>query len=232
MVKALFFDVGGTVFDWKNTARQAICRCARDAAAEVDDLAFATDWREQMFQELVQVRLGNVPWMHSDAMNRRALENISGKYPVVASLDKEAFVAAVWHNLQTFPGARAAIDRLREKYVVNVLSVLSWRALVASSKKARIQWDGILSCEFLGFYKPSLEAYRKACGLLGLKTGEAMMVAAHGGDLKAAKAAGMATAFVRVPEEDVVGAAFGDATGTTFDVTVADYEALCTALGA
>ena len=45
------------------------------------------------------------------------------------------------------------------------------------------------------------EAYLAACRHLGLALAQVMMVAAHNGDLKAAKAQGLATAFVPRPTE-------------------------------
>jgi 2-haloacid dehalogenase len=100
-------------------------------------------------------------------------------------------------------------------------------SIVRSSKLAQVQWDGILSCEFLGYYKPSLQAYLKGSSLLGLRPAEAMMVAAHEGDLAAAQAAGLRTAYVKVPEQDNVSEGFEQPSETHFGVEAKDFEALC-----
>jgi len=94
-----------------------------------------------------------------------------------------------------------------------------------------VQWDGILSCEFLGYYKPSLQAYLKATSLLGLQPTEAMMVAAHEGDLAAAQAAGLHTAYVNVPEKDIIDEVFEQPGKTNFDIEAQDFETLCQKLG-
>jgi 2-haloacid dehalogenase len=140
-------------------------------------------------------------------------------------------VKSTWHHLRPFAGAPEAIDRLRTKYTVVVLTILSWESIVNSSKSARVQWDGILSCEFLGYYKPSLQAYLKAVGLLGLKPAEAVMVAAHEGDLAAAQAAGLHTAYVNVPEEDNMAEGFDPPEDSNFDIEAQDFESLCLQLG-
>ena len=93
------------------------------------------------------------------------------------------------------------IEKLRGRFRVTVLTVLSWQIAVSSSKHNNISWDGILSCEFLGYYKPDLEAYRKAATLLGLRPDEVMMCAAHEPDLDAAAEAGLRTGYVHVPVE-------------------------------
>ena len=103
--------------------------------------------------------------------------------------------------------------------------------MVSSSKLAGIQWDGILSCEFLGYYKPSRQAYLKGVSLLGLSPNEAMMVAAHETDLAAAQSAGLQTAYVGVPEDDIVFASTEQKPDYQFDVTAADFPELCIELG-
>ena len=229
-VKGLFFDVGGTVFDWKNTASEKIQELAKANAQTIDGEAFAYDWRQEMFKVHTQVRQGNLPWMNADGMHLMALENLAEKYPLLSDIDGTSLVKSTWHHLNAFAGAPEAIDRLRTRYTVVVLTILSWESIVSSSKAARVQWDGILSCEFLGYYKPSLQAYKKGLSLLGLQPDEAMMVAAHEGDLTAAQAAGLHTAYIKVPEKDVIDDAFGQPEKTGFDVEAADFDDLCSKL--
>ena len=226
-VKGLFFDVGGTVFDWKNTAREKIQELADEKGQAIDSTAFANDWRGEMFKIHSKVRHGNLPWMNSDDMHLRALDKMASNYPLLTTIDRMALVKSTWHCLRAFAGAPEAIGRLRTKYTVVVLTILSWESIVNSSKTSKVQWDGILSCEFLGYYKPSLQAYLKGTSLLGLKPAEAMMVAAHEGDLAAAQAAGMYTAYVNVPEEDNTSEAFDQPSETNFDIEAKDFESLC-----
>lgn len=226
-VNGLFFDVGGTVFDWKNTARERIQALADAKGDDIDSEAFANDWRSEMFKIHNQVRQGNLPWINSDEMQLRALENMAVTYPILGDIDRPSLVKSTWHNLNAFAGAPEAINRLRTQYTVVVLTILSWESIVNSSKVARVQWDGILSCEFLGYYKPSLQAYLNGTRLLGLQPAEAMMVAAHEGDLAAAQAAGMYTAYVGVPEEDNLSEGFGEPGETNFDIRANDFDDLC-----
>lgn len=226
-VKGLFFDVGGTVFDWKNTAREKIQELADKMNQAVDSEAFANDWRGEMFKIHTQVRHGDLPWINSDDMHLRALENLTKTYPLLTAIDRMSLVKSTWHHLKAFAGAPEAINRLRTKYTVVVLTILNWESIVSSSKAAKVQWDGILSCEFLGYYKPSLQAYLKGTSLLGLKPVEAMMVAAHESDLAAAQVAGMHTAYVNVPEKDKDFEGFKQPSKTNFDIEAKDFEVLC-----
>jgi len=230
-VKALFFDVGGTIFDWKNTARQRIEKLASSQAETIDSESFANDWRGEMFKIHNQVRNGNKSWLNSDEMHLQALDVLMHKYPILKKIDRKALVESTWHELKSFDGAVEAIQRLRSQYMVVVLTILNWESIVKSSKSAGVQWDGILSCEFLGYYKPSLQAYLRGVELLGLHPSEAMMVAAHEGDLSAAGDAGLRTALVSVPEEDNLTEGFGQTKESAFDIEAEDFNDLCRQLG-
>lgn len=230
-VKALFFDVGGTVFDWKNTAKANIERIADDQGQTIDSEAFAMAWRTEMLAIRREVAHGQLSWRNADAMHLQALESISTDYPIIKTIDDPmTLVKETWHQLRTFDGAIEGINRLRSKYAVVILTILSWASVVNSSKRAGVQWDGILSCEFLGYYKPSRQAYLKGIHTLGLTPDESMMVAAHPFDLAGAQNAGMHTAYVNVPEED---AAFSEVQEQEFifDVEAQDYPELCEKLG-
>src|SRR6056297_1913036 len=131
-VKALFFDVGGTVFDWKNTARENIEQLADETGLAINSEAFATDWRNEMFKIHTQVRQGNLPWMNSDEMHLQALEHLKNNYPLLGQIDCLSLVKSTWHRLKVFAGAAEAINRLRTRYTVAVLTILNWESIVNS----------------------------------------------------------------------------------------------------
>lgn len=201
-IKALTFDVGGTIFDWHHTIREAVERLAQARGVEMDGADLTNNWRWRMFELLGQVRRGDLPWMNADELHRRALDDMVVKYPALnlSAAERDA-LNQVWHRLRVWQDAPQALARLRTRYTVVVLTILSWAIVVDSSKRAGITWDGIVSCEFLGHYKPDAAAYHAGVRLLGIEPHEAMMVAAHPGDLRAAKAAGLSTAFIPRPGE-------------------------------
>ncbi|MDP6039474.1 MAG: haloacid dehalogenase type II [Candidatus Latescibacteria bacterium] len=201
-IKALTFDVGGTVFDWHRTIRDEIQRIVSERNVEIDTAQFANDWRSHMFAILAEVRSGQLPWMNADEMHRRALDEIMIQHSTLelTSLERDD-LNRVWHRLRVWPDAPEAIEQLRTRYTVIVLTVLSWAIVVDSSKAVGISWDGILSCEFLGHYKFDVSAYQVGVRLLGIEPHEAMMVASHPWDLNGAKAAGLHTAYVARPGE-------------------------------
>jgi 2-haloacid dehalogenase len=225
-VRVLTFDVGGTVFDWYSGITHAVADLAAAKGVSVDPSAFAVAWRELFFETLAKVRDGTLSHMNADGIHRLTLETVAAQYPQLGLTDPEMDdLTDAWHQLRAWPDANPAIQRLRTRYTVVVLTVLSFGIVVESSKFAGIDWDGIVSCEFLAHYKPDTEAYLDALELLGVEPAQAMMVAAHQWDLKAAREAGLMTAYVPRPRERGEGTQYA-ATLADVDVNSKDFEDL------
>ncbi len=135
-------------------------------------------------------------------------------------------MSEVWHRQRAWPDAPAAIEALRSRYTVAVLTVFSLSIAVDCSKAAGIDWDGVLSCEFLAAYKPDPKSYQEAARLLRCRPDEVMMVAAHPSDLRAAMAAGLRSAYVPRPGERGEGNDGDLSPQPDFDVNAADFPDL------
>lgn len=222
-IKALAFDVGGSIFDWQTATRGAVRSFAAERGVEVDDRAFAFTWRRRMFEQLAEVRAGKRPWQNADQLHRAVLDELAEQHPALqlSAADRDE-LNRVWHRLDVWEDVAESLAKLRERYVVSILTVLSLSIVVDSSKHAGIDWDAYLSCEFLGVYKPEARAYRYAAELLGAKPEETMMVAVHPPDLAAAQAAGLRTAYVK-PKLEEAGSR-GETSG--FDIRAEDYRDL------
>ena len=228
-IKALTFDVGGTVFDWRGAIQEEVTRLAAQQGADVDVPRFATDWRTWMFDTLARVRSGELSWRNADRIHRDVLDDVLDKHSELKlSTSERDELNEVWHRLSSWPDAASAIERLRGRYTTIVLTVLSYSIAVDCSKHNGIGWDGILSCEFLGHYKTDSEAYLTALKLLRVDPSEAMMVAAHARDLRGAKAAGLHTAYVHVKGESDVppGSSDVESSSSEFDVVAVDFPDL------
>ena len=201
-VKALAWDIGGTIFDWHHTIKGEVSAIAEAQGVELDAAAFTNQWRFTMFRRLQLVRRGDLPWLNADQLHRRVLDEVMADYPQLKlDMNERDELNQVWHRMNAWPGSAECLEALRSRYKVTVLTVMSWAIAVDCSKHNGISWDGILSCEFLGHYKPEPEAYQASAKYLGLDISEVMMCAAHKGDLQAAARAGMPTAYVPVATE-------------------------------
>lgn len=236
-IRALTFDVGGTVFDWHHGIRDEVVRLASERGAEIDAPQFANDWRREMFVQLGQVRSGELPWMNADELHRRALDVVAPSHAALglSESDKDD-LNTVWHRLDAWPDFPDVLPRLRTRYTTTVLTVLSFAIVVDNSKRNGLWWDAITSCEVFDHYKPAPEAYHAGVKLLGIEPHEAMMVAAHEGDLRAAAAAGLHTAYVPRPTEsggsgEALFPGGGSEAGDEFDVNADDFPDLAMKLG-
>jgi 2-haloacid dehalogenase len=101
-----------------------------------------------------------------------------------------------WHRLDPWPDAVPGLTRLKTRHIIAPCSNGNIALIVSMAKRAGLPWDCVLGAETARAYKPMPEAYLAACRMLDLKPEQVLMVAAHNGDLKAAKAQGLSTAFV------------------------------------
>lgn len=231
-IRALAFDVGGTVFDWQTAIRAEIRARANRLGVHADEKAFALDWRAHMFAKVAEVRDGKVPWKSIDTINRESLDEMRGKYAQLAFNDADLDdLNSIWHRLGVFAEFPAALARLRKRYACVVLTLLNNSIVVDSSRNSGICWDLILSCELLGAYKPRPETYQAVPRYLDLTGDQVMMVASHPADLAGARAAGLRTAHVapRLNEPDFPG--FAKADPSEFDIAAADFTDLADKLG-
>ena len=231
-VRALAFDVFGTVVDWRSTVIREGEALGRAKGVQVDWAAFAEAWRDGYQPAMNRVRQGELPWKTMDELHRMNLDDVLERFGVegLGESEKEDF-NRVWHRLEPWPDAVSGLTRLKAKFTVATLSNGNVGLLVNMAKRAGLPWDVVLSSEIVGHYKPDQEVYLKAADLLGLSPCEVMMVAAHKYDLRAAAEAGLRTAFVPRPDEwpnRRVDLSYEDA----FDVNASDFLELAERLGA
>lgn len=231
MIRALTFDVFGTVVDWRGSIIAEGERLNRAKGLATDWAAFADAWREQYAPSMDRVRRGELPWTGLDALHRMALDRLLVDFGMDGMTEAEkADLNRVWHRLDPWPDSVAGLARLREQFVVATLSNGSVALLVDIAKRAGLTWDCILSAELARAYKPDPIVYQTAVTLLDCAPAEVMMVAAHPSDLRAARAQGLRTAYVPRPLEWGPDRPPEPVTAGEFDITARDFLALAGAL--
>lgn len=232
-VKALAFDVFGTVVDYRSTIIREGEELNRVKGLSVDWGRFADAWRGRYRPSMERVMRGEQPWTNLDALHRQSLQKLLGEFQIEDKLTQEEqeTLNHVWHRLQPWPDAIPGLTHLRKRFVLSTLSNGNVALLVNMAKYSALPWDCILSAELFRAYKPAPQAYQMTCQLLGLQSHEVMLVAAHQYDLRAAQAQGMRAAFVPRPLE------YGPATvpdltpDPAFEVVASDFMDLARKLG-
>ncbi|MEK7435441.1 MAG: haloacid dehalogenase type II [Pseudomonadota bacterium] len=230
-VKALTFDVFGTVVDWRGSIGREGRKLGKALGVRADWTAFADAWRAGYQPAMQEVRSGKLPWTNIDGLHRRILERILAESGLELDEAQKDCLNRAWHRLAPWPDAVRGLKRLKKGYLITTLSNGNVSLLTNMAKHAGLPWDCVLSAELFHHYKPDPEAYLGAAAMLGLAPHELMMVAAHKNDLRAAQKAGLRAAFVQRPLE------FGDAEKKDlkpekdFDVNAVDFIDLAAKLG-
>jgi 2-haloacid dehalogenase len=202
-VRALLFDVFGTLVDWRTSIVEAASAFGVERGIACDWEAFVDAWRGAYRPAMDRVRTGEIPWRNLDALHAASFDELADRFEIGAALraeDRDWFVRR-WHALEPWADTRMGLLRLRERHVLATLSNGNVSLLVDLARHADLRFDAILSAELFEHYKPDPQTYAGAVALLGCEPHEAMLVAAHNDDLQAARRAGLHTAFVARPAE-------------------------------
>jgi 2-haloacid dehalogenase len=196
-VRALVFDVFGTLVDWRSGIAEAFCSSGLDG----DPAELAEDWRKRYVPILAEVNDRKRPWGNFDELHFVTLDALLRDCGLEASDETRRRLVAAWHALDPWPDVKDGLEQLRSTHVVATLSNGHVAMLVDLARHGDLRFDCVLSAELAGAYKPDPAVYLSAARLLALDPGEVMLVAAHPWDMKAARGAGLRSALVRRPLE-------------------------------
>ena len=231
-VKALVFDVFGTVVDWHGSVAREVRALAREKGLRVNAVKFAKAWRAGYRPAMDRVLRGEAPFEKIDVIHRAILEDVLKQFKVVTLTEEEkAHLNLVWHRLKPWPDTVRGLKRLKSKFVIATLSNGNTSLLVNMAKHAGLPWDTVFSSDTFKLFKPDPGMYFGAAGALDLEPGQVMMVAAHKPDLRAAAKCGLKTAFVKRPLEHGRGGAPDLASEPDFTVNAESFLDLADQLG-
>lgn len=202
-VRALTFDVFGTVVDWRSSVIREGQQLGDAKGLNIDWARFADEWRGGYAPAMDRVRQGELPWTRLDELHRMTLDRLLDDHGLAGCLDEaeKDHLNRVWHRLTPWSDSVEGLSKLKQRYVLATLSNGNVSLLVNMARHTGLPWDCVLSSELAGHYKRDPEVYQMAMRLLDLKPSQVMMVAAHQDDLQAAYRQGMRTAFIKRPLE-------------------------------
>jgi len=232
-VKALVFDVFGTVVDWRTSLINDFTGWGKTRGITADWTALVDGWRAVYAASMDDVRKHpERGYVILDVLHRRSLEKLVAQLSIKGLTEDDLrYLTLGWHRLHPWADSVEGLTRLKTKYIIAPLSNGNVALLTNMAKFAGLPWDLIMSAELFQHYKPDPETYLGAARLLCLPPEQVMMVAAHNHDLKAAQKLGLKTAFVARPSE------YGplqkydfDATGE-WDIVTMDFGGIADRMG-
>src|SRR5215472_703787 len=194
-IKALLFDVFGTLVDWRTSIVREARAILSPLAGELDWQGFADAWRAQYQPAMDAVRSGQLPFSTLDVLHRRNLDAILSGFGL-GQLDEatRTNLNLAWHRLDAWPDTTAGLAQLRTKFLIAPCSNGNISIMVDLARRNGFQWDAILGAEIARDYKPQPVVYLSSAAAFDCRPEETMMVAAHSYDLAAAAALGFRTA--------------------------------------
>lgn len=202
---ALAFDVFGTVVDWRTSvARESAGFLAQIGQPDADAAAFADAWRGQYIAAMIGMKRSGRAFVPLDVLHREMLEATLRQWGTDPASVDEGLLAdwnRAWHRLDPWPDAVAGLTRLKARFPIVTLSNGNVALLLAMARHGGLPWDAILGAELSGAYKPDPKAYLRTAELLAIAPEQLCLVAAHHGDLAAARACGLMGAYIDRPNE-------------------------------
>lgn len=231
-MRALAFDVFGTVVDWRSSIIGELEVFGKSRGLQRDWPAFADSWRAGYAPAMDRVRRGELPWTRIDDLHRAILVDLLDAAGIRAGDAEIDHLNRAWHRLDPWPDSVVGLTRLKQRYLITTLSNGNVSLLTNMAKHAGLPWDCVISAELFRHYKPDPEAYQGCAELLDIAPEELTLVAAHPSDLRAARAAGVGTAYVARPLEYGADRPPHDVASDDFDIVATDFVDLAEQLGA
>jgi len=231
-VKAIVFDTFGTLVDWRGSIARDLSAWGRVQGFDADWTRLADRWRGRYQPQLERVRSGAIAFVPLDALHAEALDALLPEFGLGGLSDAQRrHVNRVWHRLDAWPDVVPGLTRLKRRFVIAPLSNGNIALLVDLAKHNALPWDAIFSAEHFRRYKPDPQTYLGVARQLDLAPHEVMLGAAHNGDLRAARGAGLRTAFVPRPTEHGPAQTQDLAADEAWDVIARDLEDLAARMG-
>ena len=141
-VKALTFDVFGTVVDWRSSLIREGEAFGKARGLSVDWAAFADRWRAMYQPAMEEVRSGKRGWTKLDDLHRESLGKVVTEFGIkgVMAGDLDDLNRA-WHRLDPWPDSVPGLTRLKRKYILATLSNGNVALLVNMAKRSGLPWD-------------------------------------------------------------------------------------------
>ena len=150
-LKAVTFDVFGTVVDWRSSIEREMNLLGDEKGFSIDGAEFASAWRSLYQPSMSKVRSGELPYERLDVLHRRNLDKVLEQYGIDQLSEAEkVHLNQAWHRLDPWPDVIEGLVRLKERYIIGTLSTGNISLIVNMAKQSGLPWDVVLGAEVAG----------------------------------------------------------------------------------
>jgi 2-haloacid dehalogenase len=189
--EVLTFDCYGTLIDWETGIWETLQPVLTSHHIEI-----VTDKVLELYAEL-EAKAERGTYQEYKTILRMALAGLGRRLGFEPTpIELEQFSASV-KNWPAFPDSTSALQSLKKKYKLAILSNIDDDLFAFSAQRLQVKFDWIITAQQAKSYKPSLDNFRLAFELIGLPTNRILHVAQslfH--DIVPAKALGLSTVWV------------------------------------
>jgi 2-haloacid dehalogenase len=196
IVKVCMFDQYGTVVDMQTGLVEAATPFLRAKGWQGNPNSFVTWWRRTHFENSMIDALLHREHTPYREIGERSVAYVMDRAGISYSMEEVRTLVDNIVRLRPFPEVPAALDRLRTRYRLVVLSNGDPDMLEAAKQYHGIAFERAISVAEANSFKPHVATYTKAAEIASVRMGEVLFIANHAFDCIGAKAAGMRTAFI------------------------------------
>jgi 2-haloacid dehalogenase len=195
-VQVCMFDQYGTVVDMQTGLVEAATPFLRAKGWQGNPNSFVTWWRRTHFENSMIDALLHREHTPYREIGERSVAYVMDRAGIRYTMDEVRALVDNIVRLRPFPEVPAALDRLRARYRLIVLSNGDPDMLENAKPHHGVAFERVISVAEANSFKPHVATYTKAAEIAGVRMEQVLFIANHAFDCIGAKAAGMRTAFI------------------------------------
>ena len=175
MIKAIFFDVYGTLISTGTGSVDAAAEILRRKGSGISPKEFYARWKK--IHKALTLKTVSDGFITEEEIFKRGLRQLYGEYGIPGDADKD--VEPMLRSLvgrKAFPDVAEGLGALRKQYRLYIASNTDTAPLGENLRANGIAVDGIWTSESLGCYKPDPRFYEMLLKETGLCPDEAVFV--------------------------------------------------------
>lgn len=195
-IKVCMFDQYGTVVDMQAGLIEVATPFLRAKGWQGNANSFVTWWRRTHFENsMIDALLGKEHTPYRE-IGERSVAHVMDRAGIGYTMDEVRALVDAIVRLRPFPEVPAALDRLRARYRLVVLSNGDPDMLEDAKQYHGVAFEQAISVAVANAFKPHVATYTKAAEIVGVRMDQVLFIANHAFDCVGAKSAGMRTAFI------------------------------------